>query len=69
MARAALKWTTLDLAKAAGVGGNTVNRFEAGADAQISSASKMEAALRDAGISFSTTADGQECVCCTPKQS
>lgn len=52
MGRAALNWSTLDLAKAAGVGGNTVNRFEAGQDARLSSVGKMSAALEAAGIIF-----------------
>lgn len=52
MGRAALNWSTLDLAKAAGVGGNTVNRYEAGQDARVSSVDKMRAALEAAGVEF-----------------
>jgi transcriptional regulator with XRE-family HTH domain len=52
MARAALSWSTATLAEAAGVGLNTVNRFEAGADARLSSVEKMKAALEAAGIEF-----------------
>lgn len=52
MARAALKWSTQDLAKAAGVGVNTINRFEDGSDARMSSVDKIRAALEDAGIIF-----------------
>lgn len=52
MARAALDWTTQDLAREAGVGGNTVNRFEAGQDARVSSVDKMRAALEAAGVEF-----------------
>jgi DNA-binding XRE family transcriptional regulator len=52
MARAALKWSTQQLADAAGVGLNTVNRFERGSDARMSSADKMERALRRAGVAF-----------------
>nr|WP_245520956.1 MULTISPECIES: helix-turn-helix transcriptional regulator [unclassified Mesorhizobium] len=52
MGRAALNWSTLDLAKAAGVGGNTVNRFEAGQDARVSSVDKMRSALESAGVEF-----------------
>lgn len=52
MGRAALNWSTLDLAKAAGVGGNTVNRFEAGQDARVSSVDKMRNALEAAGVEF-----------------
>nr|WP_095200272.1 transcriptional regulator [Mesorhizobium carmichaelinearum] len=40
------------LAKAAGVGGNTVNRFEAGQDARVSSVDKMRVALESAGVEF-----------------
>ncbi|MCJ2012318.1 helix-turn-helix domain-containing protein [Methylobacterium sp. J-076] len=52
MARAALGWTTQDLAREAGVGGNTINRFEAGQDARISSVDKMRSALEAAGLEF-----------------
>ena len=52
MARAALDWRTTDLARAASVGLNTVNRFEAGRDARISSVEKLRAALEAAGIAF-----------------
>jgi transcriptional regulator with XRE-family HTH domain len=52
MARAALKWSTQDLAKKAGVGANTVNRFEDGQDSRVSSVQKMQDALIAAGIEF-----------------
>ncbi len=52
MARAALDWSTQDLARAASVGVNTVNRFEAGQDARVSSVDKMRAALEAAGVIF-----------------
>jgi ribosome-binding protein aMBF1 (putative translation factor) len=52
MARAALDWSTADLAAKAGVGTNTVNRFEAGQDARMSSVEKMRAALEMAGVIF-----------------
>jgi predicted transcriptional regulator len=52
MARSALGWTTIDLARAAEVGGNTVNRFESGQDARLSSVNKMRAAMEAAGIEF-----------------
>ncbi len=52
MARAALNWSTADLAREAGVGSNTVNRFEAGQDARVSSVEKMRAALEAAGVIF-----------------
>lgn len=57
MARAALKWTTQKLAEKAGIGANTVNRFEDGQDARLSSVDKMKRALESAGIIF--LADGQ----------
>ena len=50
MARAALGWTTQDLATKAEVGVNTVNRFEAGQDARMSSVDKMRKALEKAGV-------------------
>lgn len=52
MARAALGWSTQELAKRAGTGVNTVNRFEAGQDARVSSLEKMRAALEAAGVEF-----------------
>jgi transcriptional regulator with XRE-family HTH domain len=52
MARAALGWSTQDLAKNASVGVNTVNRFEAGQDARVSSVEKMRAAMEAAGVEF-----------------
>jgi transcriptional regulator with XRE-family HTH domain len=52
MARAALDWSTSDLARAANVGANTVNRFETGQDARMSSVDKMRSALESAGVIF-----------------
>jgi transcriptional regulator with XRE-family HTH domain len=52
MARAALNWSTTDLAQAAEVGVNTVNRFETGQDARMSSVEKMRRALEAAGVEF-----------------
>lgn len=52
MARAALEWTTRQLADQANVGLNTVNRFERGADVRLSSVHKMQAALEAAGVEF-----------------
>jgi len=52
MGRAALSWSTTELAAKAGVGSNTVNRFEAGQDARLSSVEKMRLALQAAGIVF-----------------
>jgi transcriptional regulator with XRE-family HTH domain len=52
MARAALRWSTAELAEKAGVGVNTVNRFEDGQDARVSSVDKIRAAFETAGIEF-----------------
>lgn len=52
MARAALSWSTQDLAREAGVGVNTVNRFETGQDARLSSVEKMRSTLETAGVIF-----------------
>ena len=52
MARAALDWSTTDLARAANVGVNSVNRFETGRDARISTVEKLRSALEAAGIAF-----------------
>ncbi len=52
MARAALDWSTTDLAHAAYVGQATVNRFETGRDARISTVEKLRAALEAAGVAF-----------------
>ncbi|QIB35798.1 helix-turn-helix domain-containing protein [Ancylobacter pratisalsi] len=52
MARAALNWSTQELATRAGVGVNTVNRFETGQDARMSSVEKMRATLESAGVIF-----------------
>lgn len=51
-ARALLDWSTTQLAQAAGVGVNTVNRFERGGDARLSSVEKLRTALERAGIVF-----------------
>jgi transcriptional regulator with XRE-family HTH domain len=52
MARAALDWSTTDLARAANVGVNSVNRFETGRDSRISTVEKLRAALEAAGVVF-----------------
>jgi transcriptional regulator with XRE-family HTH domain len=52
MARAALDWSTTDLARAANVGVNSVNRFETGRDSRISTVEKLRSALEAAGIFF-----------------
>jgi hypothetical protein len=63
MARAALDWRTTDLAREASVGLNTVNRFEAGRYARISSVEKLRAALEAAGIAFIAENGGGVGVC------
>lgn len=55
MARAALKWSTQRLAEEASVGVNTINRFEDGRDARLSSVDKMKRTLEAAGIVFIDT--------------
>ncbi len=57
MGRAALNWSTQELAQKAGVGANTVNRFEAGQDARVSSVDKMRTAMEESGVVF--IADGE----------
>ena len=51
-ARALINWSTQQLASQAEVGVNTVNRFEGGQDARMSSVDKIRAALETAGIAF-----------------
>ena len=52
MARAALGWSTTDLATAANVGVNTVNRFETGRDSRLSTVQKLRTAMEEAGLVF-----------------
>ena len=52
MARAALGWGLAELAKAAGVGVNTVSRFENGSDAHIGTQRLVRRALEAAGVEF-----------------
>ena len=52
MARAALDWSTTDLARAANIGPATINRFETGQDARISTVEKLRSALQAAGVMF-----------------
>lgn len=52
MARAALCWSVRDLAANAGVGLNTVTRFENGNDTLASTIRKMRDVLEGAGIVF-----------------
>jgi transcriptional regulator with XRE-family HTH domain len=50
MARAALGWGVGELAKAAGVGINTVSRFENGSDAHTGTQRLLRHALELAGV-------------------
>ena len=50
LARTALSWSTQRLADEAGVGLNTVNRFERGHDVRVSSLDKMAQAIERAGV-------------------
>jgi transcriptional regulator with XRE-family HTH domain len=52
MARAALNWSTADLASAAKVGVNSVNRFETDRDSRLSTVEKLRSALEAAGLAF-----------------
>jgi len=52
MARAALGWSVRDLASKVGVSGNTVSRFENGADARGSTLSKVQRAFEREGVTF-----------------
>ena len=60
MARAALNWSLTDLATAANVGHNTVNRYERGNDVRLSTVDKMRHALEAAGIQFIPANGGGE---------
>jgi transcriptional regulator with XRE-family HTH domain len=52
MARAALNWSTRDLAKAAGVSSNTVSRFESGKPAIPATLKTIQQAFEAAGVRF-----------------
>jgi DNA-binding XRE family transcriptional regulator len=52
MARAALGWSTRELAKRARVGSNTVARFENGKPANVSTVTLIQQAFEAAGIEF-----------------
>lgn len=52
MARAALKWSGLDLAGASGVGSATVARFELAQSIQQDKLQAMRTALEKAGVHF-----------------
>ena len=66
MARAALGWGLKDLAARAGVGVNTITRFENGADAYSETLRKIETALEAEGIRFGKNDDGGLWVCLPP---
>ncbi len=51
-ARALIGWSTQQLASHAEVGVNTVNRFEGGQDARMSSVDAIRRALEAAGVIF-----------------
>lgn len=57
MARAALDLGCADLARLAGVGINTVSRFEQGGDARRSSVEAMKSALEAQGVVFIGTGE------------
>lgn len=52
MARIGLGLSNSELAKASGVGVNTVSRFEQGADIRVSNAIALKGALEKAGAVF-----------------
>lgn len=51
-ARGILGWSVRDLAEKAGVGVNTVSRFENSGEAMHSTVTKMQAALETGGVTF-----------------
>lgn len=52
MARAALGWSIVDLAEAAGLGKNTALRMELGGNITMDTMSAIEAAFLRAGVQF-----------------
>lgn len=52
MARAALDWSMRQTATAAGIGINTLSRFEGGNGVFLSTADSLRAAYQAAGVSF-----------------
>ncbi|MBF0324229.1 MAG: helix-turn-helix transcriptional regulator [Alphaproteobacteria bacterium] len=58
-ARGILGWSVRDLAEKAGVGVNTVSRFENSGEAMHSTVTKMQAALETGGVSFIPAGDYQ----------
>lgn len=51
-ARGLIGWSVRQLAEKAGVGVNTVSRFENSGEALLSTAAKMQSALEEAGVQF-----------------
>jgi transcriptional regulator with XRE-family HTH domain len=58
MGRAALGWSMSDLAENASVSINTVQRFEQGDDARVSSVEKLRLAMELRSIRFTVSSDG-----------
>lgn len=52
MARAALGWSTTELARQAGITANTVTRFENGSNVTLATVEKMKEAFERAGIKW-----------------
>jgi transcriptional regulator with XRE-family HTH domain len=52
LARAALRWSLVDLEAKTGISKNTLVRFEAGGGVHLSTAVKIEETFTKAGISF-----------------
>lgn len=52
MARAALDWSMRETATAAGIGINTLSRFEGGGGVFLSTADSLRATYQAAGVSF-----------------
>lgn len=65
MARAALNWSAVDLAKHSGLGYATVARFESGHTLADSSVKAIQAAFEAAGVVFG--ADGARVSVSVPK--
>lgn len=52
MARGGLNLNVRELAQLSGVNFNTINRYENGSDARVSTVTKIQHALEQAGIEF-----------------
>ncbi len=52
MARAALKWSTQELARHSGVTSRTIQRYEAGENATIETLTKLKKAFDQAGVTW-----------------